>query len=469
MTFWDHEGLTDNSFEHAPDNTAFPAQSSRTAPQGKEIPSSKSHKKPWFTRSIGFTFTSAPATVIYEGYKFFKADPIPGQEPSWTKVERTKMHMTQRDFCRKVQKRANKISAAQQYQFLSGIRQAHVNQLIAELRPLDPSVEWSCVYAKEREKPSKARNNHRDDYEIVSMQIILMKRPVETKTHFRTPMGDLVDLGVHFGSHPNRAKIIREEEDHEVDQSLLTAFRDRSVPAFPTTQRSQRSLSNEGAGHLRGAQEPLARPATATAIRRRPDIDHDQTWRGFENQEARSPESQMTSAAQEDGEEEEEGYVSENIQEEDTAPPHQTPTSETSTVGSPGNVSCSCQESAVPQNSTFDARQHSPSQYDFGFRSHFERRPLVPNGNDDIRRNLRNEPWYNSCAIPAKRHRSSVSDARMWEKKIRIQQMNEEEMRDRLLDCEARIEQWEKILQNQTRILGLQMRIEAPPGQRFQL
>jgi hypothetical protein len=254
------------------------------------MPSSKSHKKPWFTRSIGFTFTSAPATVIYEGYKFFKADPIPGQEPSWTKVERTKMHMTQRDFCRKVQKRANKISAAQQYQFLSGIRQAHVNQLIAELRPLDLSVEWSCVYAKEREKPSKARNNHRDDYEIVSMQIILMKRPVETKTHFRTPMGDLVDLGVHFGSHPSRAKIIREEEDHEVDQSLLTAFRDRSVPDFPTTQRSQRSLSNEGAGHLRGAQEPLTRPATATAIRRRPDIDHDQTWKGFENQEARSPE-----------------------------------------------------------------------------------------------------------------------------------------------------------------------------------
>lgn len=54
----------------------------------------------------------------------------------------------------------------------------------------------------------------------------------------------------------------------------------------------------------------------------------------------------------------------------------------------------------------------------------------------------------------------------MWEKKIRIERMSEEEMRGRLLDCEARIEQWEKILQNQPRIIRLQMRIEAPPDQR---
>lgn len=243
--------------------------------------------------SIGFTFTPEPVTVIYEGYKFFKADPIPGQEPSWTKVERTKIIMTQREFCRKVQKRANKISAAQQYQFLSEIRQAHVNQLIAELRPLNPNVEWSCVYAKERERPSKARNNHRDDYEIVSMQIILMKRPVETKTHFRTPMGDLVDLGVHFGSRPNRATINREEETHEIrDQDLLTRhnFRNRSMPAFTATQQSHTFSGNEAAEQGREVQEPLPRPATATAIGRRAEIDHNQVWRGFEDEEGRSPE-----------------------------------------------------------------------------------------------------------------------------------------------------------------------------------
>jgi hypothetical protein len=203
------------------------------------------------------------------------------------------MHMTQKDFCRKVQKRANKISAAQQYQFLSEIRQAHVNQLIAEQRPLNPNVEWSCVYAKEREKPIKARNAHRDDYEIVSMQIILMKRPVETKTHLRTPMGDLVDLGVHFGSHPNRAKISHEEDAHEVrDQDSLTrsSFRHRSMPAFSGAQRSHTFSGNEAAGQGRVAQESMPRPATATAIRRRPEINHNQAVKGFGNVEGKSPE-----------------------------------------------------------------------------------------------------------------------------------------------------------------------------------
>ncbi|KAJ5994089.1 hypothetical protein N7451_009813 [Penicillium sp. IBT 35674x] len=447
MTFWENEGLMDNTIGEGP-NSSTPA--SRNA-------------------SDGFTSASEPVTVVYEGYKFFKADPIPGQEASWTKVERTKMIMSQREFCRKVQKRANKISAAQQYQVLSEIRQAHVNQLIAEKRPLSPNVEWSCVYAKERQKASKPRNARRDDYEVVSMQIILMKRPVSTKTHFRTPMGDLVDLGVHFGSHPNRAKIHREEDGHENrDQDSLTRshFRNRSVPAFPEVQRGQTFSGNEAVCQVRRAQEPLPRPVTATTVQRKAEIDHNQVWRGFEDEEGSSGESHDIQTAQ--GIDEEEGdYVSENCDEGGTTPLHRTASSETSTVGSPGSVSCSCQESAVTQEVPFDARQHSPSQYDFGFRSHFQRKPLVANNN--LRRNMRSEPWYASSNIPAKRPRSSASDfldARMWEKKIHIERMNEEEMRGRLLDCEARIEQWEKILQNQTRILGLQMRIEAPLEQR---
>lgn len=242
--------------------------------------------------SIGFT-SLEPITVVYDGYKFFKADPIPGQEASWTKVERTKMIMSQRDFCKKVQKRANKISAAQQYQSLSEIRQAHINQLIAEKRPIDPNVEWSCVYAKERQKASKPRNARRDDYEVVSMQIILMKRPANTKTHFRTPMGDLVDLGVHFGSHPDRAKSSREENVHEVrDQDLLTRshFRNQSMPAFPGPQRSQTFSGNEAVCQVRRAQEPLPRPATATTVRRKTEIDHNQVWTGFEDDEGSSGE-----------------------------------------------------------------------------------------------------------------------------------------------------------------------------------
>jgi hypothetical protein len=42
-------------------------------------------------------------------------------------------------------------------------------------------MEWSCVYAKERDRASEARNAHRADYETVSMDIALMKRPLNTK------------------------------------------------------------------------------------------------------------------------------------------------------------------------------------------------------------------------------------------------------------------------------------------------
>lgn len=140
-------------------------------------------------------YSETPANDInYEGYQFFKADPIPGQKATWTRVERTRMHLSQGEFYKMVHKRADKISAAQQYQKLSATRRAHVNQLIHERKKFDPSVEWSCVYAKERDRASKARNALRADYETVSMEIILMKRPLNTKPYPRTPMGDLVDL-----------------------------------------------------------------------------------------------------------------------------------------------------------------------------------------------------------------------------------------------------------------------------------
>ncbi|KAJ5646218.1 hypothetical protein N7490_002590 [Penicillium lividum] len=282
MTLCDSEGL-ENAWQK--EGPTVVNQFSRKPPQGKHTIQVESPKKLWFTRSTGYSSTSEPPTVIYEGYKFFKADPIPGEEASWTKVERTKMLMTQSDFCRKVQKRANKISAAQQYQFLSEVRQAHINQLIAERRLLTPEVEWSCVYAKEREKPSKARNAHRDDYEIVSMQIILMQRPVKTKTHFRTPMGDLVDLGVHFGPRPDRARWSSDEETHGVrDTGLLPRNRDHFIPAFPRPRRSQTFSGNE-AGQDRLEREPLPRPATATAIRRRPELN-DQRWANVDDEEA---------------------------------------------------------------------------------------------------------------------------------------------------------------------------------------
>ncbi|KAJ5874182.1 uncharacterized protein N7529_002612 [Penicillium soppii] len=152
-----------------------------------------------------------PRFPVYEGYTFFQADPIQGQSATWTRVERTVMHLSQTEYFKMVQKRANKKSAAQQYQNISSnTRRAHINQLIDEQRRKSPLVEWSCVYAKEHAKPSKARNACQADYETVSMDVIIMQRSAKTM-HPRTPMGDLVDLGVAFrtsswpqsGGHPS--------------------------------------------------------------------------------------------------------------------------------------------------------------------------------------------------------------------------------------------------------------------------
>lgn len=124
----------------------------------------------------------APETM-YKGYKFFKADPMPNKTATWYRVERTQMHLKHSHFYKMVAKRASRISAARQYQNLSEIRRAHVDLLLHDQRDSNPNVEWSCVYAKEHDKPAKARNDHPNDYETVSMDIILMRRPRVTSRY----------------------------------------------------------------------------------------------------------------------------------------------------------------------------------------------------------------------------------------------------------------------------------------------
>ncbi|KAJ5635333.1 uncharacterized protein N7484_008646 [Penicillium longicatenatum] len=92
--------------------------------------------------------------MVYEGYTFFKADPINGTKATWIYVERTRICLPQNEISIKVQKRAHRKSAAQQYQDLSDTHQGHVDQRIHERQKGDPSVEWMCVYVKERERPT---------------------------------------------------------------------------------------------------------------------------------------------------------------------------------------------------------------------------------------------------------------------------------------------------------------------------
>ncbi|KAJ5782708.1 hypothetical protein N7457_004482 [Penicillium paradoxum] len=138
-------------------------------------------------------------TPTFLGFTLYKADPMPNQTPTWTCVERTPLHLSQDELSKMVQKRANKRSAALQYESVSSnIRRAHINQLIDEHRCNNPLVQWTCVYVKEVARPSKARNARRGDYETISMVVIIMQRPMKSSAHARSPMGDIVDLGRAF-------------------------------------------------------------------------------------------------------------------------------------------------------------------------------------------------------------------------------------------------------------------------------
>ena len=134
-------------------------------------------------------------TRVYQGFKFTHACPSPGQPSTWRRAERTEMHLGKIEFYKMVDERASEISATEQYENLSKTLRDHADQLIHEQRLSDPNVEWSCVYAKENKRRTKARNAHRDDYETVSMVIILMRRPIKTKPYLRTSSGEVVDLG----------------------------------------------------------------------------------------------------------------------------------------------------------------------------------------------------------------------------------------------------------------------------------
>lgn len=197
--------------------------------------------------------------TVYEGYTFFQADPIPGQQATWTRVERTEMHLPQSEFYRMVQKRASKFSAAQQYQNLSEIRRAHVNQIIHEQRLIDPQLEWSCVYAKECHRASKPRNAHPNDYETVSMVIILLKRPMKTNPYPRTPMGDLVDLAqAHRRDKTDDPRAAFRCPEPTVQQRPL----DMAPPRYKPVASPCIQAQIPGTG--RKVQGPLPRPVSVT-------------------------------------------------------------------------------------------------------------------------------------------------------------------------------------------------------------
>ncbi|KAJ5218664.1 uncharacterized protein N7498_000763 [Penicillium cinerascens] len=384
--------------------------------------------------------SEAPNATVYEGYKFFKADPMPGQKATWTRVERTQMHLNQSEFYKMVRKRANKVSAAQQYQNLSNTRRAHVNQLIHEQRRNDPNVEWSCVYAKERDRPSKARNALRDDYETVSMDIILMKRPMKTKTYPRTPMGDLVDLGIPFRLDGNEVQKTANSSCEAMPKERLpelAASGCHSLPPNPWSQKDWPRVPGQTKGPTRVVQGPLPRPVSLTTPFTRLDLgqttsDQDGGW-SSEASSGKDDESMIFDHSQSD--------VSSMIEDE-------------------GSMDCECEEPQTAQENTYQQRSRSPTHRNGGYGFHYRKKSRGLN----MERKERYNSWRHyhidmmgaKNILPAKRARGSGAgnvDPKVWEKRYRFHRMDGEELRSRLLDCEARIEQWERAFEHQTRTL----------------
>lgn len=122
--------------------------------------------------------TDIPACgPLYEGYTFFKADAAPGQKSTWARPERTQLSLSQTALFKMAQKHAKKVPMSEQYQSLSKVKRTGVDRLVEQRKRDDPRFEWQCVYVKGNEKPFKGKNSRRGDYETVSMDVVIMRRP----------------------------------------------------------------------------------------------------------------------------------------------------------------------------------------------------------------------------------------------------------------------------------------------------
>ncbi|KAK5790574.1 hypothetical protein VI817_007861 [Penicillium citrinum] len=193
---------------------------------------------------------------VYEGYLFFKADPLPGHRPTWYRVERSRIDFTQVELYRMIYTRAFKISAAKQYEALSTELRLQVNQLIHERRQQDRCVEWSCAYAEEHKGVAGGRDTISHGPDTIAMTVILICRPSATKTHRRTPMGDLVDLSM-LRHHNEQDHYVRLTTASGSPAELQTLYHDIAMrnthqnPIPPPTQEKASRICLERAlfGH----------------------------------------------------------------------------------------------------------------------------------------------------------------------------------------------------------------------------
>ncbi|CAI7593247.1 unnamed protein product [Penicillium glandicola] len=194
---------------------------------------------------------SEPATHVYVAFTFIKA--ILKQGSTWACVKRIPMHLNQDECAKVVQKRANKKPAAQQYQGLSSdIRRAHINQLMDELKHNNPLVESSFVYVKEHTKLFKPPHVRQGDYETVSMDVIIMQRPMKTQAYSRTSMGGSVAVGKPLGPDTINPPL----RSHHRDYPLIQAQNGNILQPVPQGLPSQLAPAMNHFARLNPTQGP---------------------------------------------------------------------------------------------------------------------------------------------------------------------------------------------------------------------
>lgn len=120
------------------------------------------------------------------------------------------------------------------------------------------------------------------------------------------------------------------------------------------------------------------------------------------------------------------------------------------------NMNCECESPQIqPTNQQTSC---SPNHHESGYESHYRRKSCTRDRKDRYHP-LRS--YYLDMMTPkntflAKRARvpsTGIADPKLWEKRYRIQRIDDGELRSRLLGCEARIEKWERAFEHQTRVL----------------
>lgn len=181
------------------------------------------------------------------------------------------MDLNQDEYIEMVRKRADRKSPVQQYWNLSSdTMRAHINQLIDEQKNNNPLAEWSCVYVKEHPKISKARHARRSDHETVSMDVIIMQRPMKTQAFSRTLLGGSVAIGKPLWSDTKNVPMPHHRDHHLTpDQNgniLRPILQDLPPQLAPAMNHFARLVSPRAAPEdPNGQQFEPANPAVETS------------------------------------------------------------------------------------------------------------------------------------------------------------------------------------------------------------